>query len=308
MADLGTAWAMAEFRAMGSRCRIVAPSRQLAAAGEELVHSLERRWSRFSATSEISKLNLHSGRVVLLSAETYSLVERAEEARTATRGAFNPLALDHLVTLGYDRSWELMLHDSATDLPASAAPVSNEPIELFPTVHAVRIPRGARFDPGGIGKGLAGDMVAEHLIRHGAHTAQIELGGDVRLVGAPWQGDEWEVSIEHPERSDAQIGSLTLPAGGVATSSVVRRSWRRGHRTVHHLIDPHTGTSAVTDLLSVSAVAPELWWAEVVAKVALMAGSDHAADVMRDFGVSGALVGPGDLNWTAVVVADGKAA
>jgi thiamine biosynthesis lipoprotein len=299
---------MVEFRAMGSPCRIVAPSRQLAAAGETLVHSLERRWSRFSATSEISELNSHSGRVVLLSAETYSLVERAEEARAATRGAFNPLALDHLAGLGYDRSWELMLHDSETELPLGAPPVSDEPIELFPTVRAVRIPRGARFDPGGIGKGLAGDMVAEQLIREGAQTAQIELGGDVRLVGTPWHGDEWIVSIEHPERSDAQIGSLTLPAGGVATSSVVRRSWRRGHRTLHHLIDPSTGTSAVTDLLSVSAVAPELWWAEVVAKVALMAGSSQAADVMRNFGVSGALVGPGDLNWTAVVGADERAA
>ena len=57
----------------------------------------------------------------------------------------------------------------------------------------------------------------------------------------------------------------------------------------------------MTDLLSVSAVAPMLWWAEVVAKVALMAGSGRAADVMTGFGVSGALVGPGDLNWTAVV-------
>lgn len=297
---------MTEFRAMGSPCRIVAPSRRLAAAGETLVHALERRWTRFSATSEISELNRHSGRVVVVSAETFSLVERAEEARRATFGAFNPLALDHLVALGYDRSWELIEPVTTTQVPVSSS-VSEEPIELFPTLHAVRLPEGTRFDPGGIGKGLAADMVAEHLVRIGATTAQIELGGDVRLVGPPWRGDTWNVSIQHPNGLDRPIGSLTVPAAGVATSSVLRRSWRRGDRTVHHLIDPATGTSAATDLAAVSAVAPELWWAEVVAKVALMAGSRRAADVMRGFGISGVVVG-GDLDWCAVVANEGQAA
>ena len=133
---------MAEFRAMGSPCRIVAPSRQLAVEGEALVHSLEGRWSRFSATSEISELNRHSGRIVVVSAQTYALIERAEEARAATRGAFNPLALDHLVALGYDRSWELMDHD-APALPAEKSPpVTDEPIELFPAVARGPDPRG----------------------------------------------------------------------------------------------------------------------------------------------------------------------
>jgi FAD:protein FMN transferase len=308
MSDPVLAWSMTEFRAMGSPCRIVAPSQELAAAGEALVHVLERRWSRFSATSEITQLNRHSGRVVVVSAETYALIERAEEARRATLGAFNPLALDHLVALGYDRSWEHIERVSTIQLPASTPPVSDEPIELFPSVHAVRLPEGTRFDPGGIGKGLAGDMVAEHLVRLGAKTAQIELGGDVRLVGPPWYGESWRVSIQHPNGVDRPIGSLTVPASGVATSSVLRRSWRRGDRTVHHLIDPTTGTSAVTDLAAVTAVAPELWWAEVVAKIALMAGSTRAADVMRSFGVSGALVGMGDHNWSAVVAIEEEAA
>ena len=299
---------MAEFRAMGSSCRIVAPDQHLAAAGESLVHALERRWSRFSATSEISELNRHSGTVVVVSTETYSLIERAEAARIATLGAFNPLALDQLEALGYDRSWELVDAVTQTQLPASARPVSVEPIELFPVVHAVKMPKGTRFDPGGIGKGLAADMVAEHLMRCGAATAQVELGGDVRLVGPPWHGDEWRVSIQNPNGGDRPIGSFTVPAAGVATSSVLRRSWQRGDRCVHHLIDPSTGTSAVTDLLAVSAVAPMLWWAEVVAKVALMAGSIGAADVMTGFGVSGVLVGAGDANWSAVVAAEGQSA
>ena len=48
------------------------------------------------------------------------------------------------------------------------------------------LPAGTRFDPGGVGKGLAGDLVAAHLLELGARSVQVELGGDVRVAGAPW--------------------------------------------------------------------------------------------------------------------------
>ena len=60
---------------------------------------------------------------------------------------------------------------------------------------------------------------------------------------------------------------------------------------MHHLIDPTTGRSAVTDLDSVTTVGPTLWWAEAVAKVALMRGSTSGRELLEDLGMSGVLVG-----------------
>ncbi len=320
------AWDVATFRAMGSSCRIVAPDRDLTELGRRLVDDLERRWSRFLPSSEINALNSQPGRLSVVSAETYELIDCANRARLATGGRFNPLMLDHLCALGYDRTWSQVdptdreLTDPEVDddpaacehaaLPRvqlSSSP-TDAPIEMFAEISAVRLPEGARFDPGGIGKGLAGDMVARALVTAGATSAQVELGGDVRLVGREWAGGEWRVQVA--DRAVGVVGSnvsgssvsertgdagghaatITLAEGGVATSSVLGKRWRRGGATMHHLLDSRTGYPADTDLDAVTAVAPTLWWAEVVAKVALMTGSPGARSVMEGFGVSGVIV------------------
>ena len=85
--------------------------------------------------------------------------------------------------------------------------------------------------------------------------------------------------------------TITLPEGGVATSSTMRRRWRRAGVDVHHLIDPHTGLSASTDLDSVTVAAPTLWWAEVMAKVALIGGSENARSMFDEYDMTAVLIG-----------------
>lgn len=209
----------------------------------------------------------------------------------ATNGAFNPLMLDQLERLGYDRTWDRVERDRRDVIATRAASV--EPIELFADVCAVRLPEGTRFDPGGIGKGLAGDLIAWALRSEGAQSVQIELGGDVRVDGPAWGGGEWRVHVDDVDHGSAHAATIGLAAGGVATSSTVRRRWRRNAVELHHVLDPVTGTSADTDLDAVTAVAPSLWWAEVVAKVALAAGSNGARRTLEAFDMTGVLVAGG---------------
>ena len=274
---------------MGSACRIVTTHPDLTHRGMTIVDELEQHWSRFRPDSEISELNRTSGRLSVVSPVTFELVQRAEQARLATGGAFNPLLLDQLVVQGYDRTWDEVARDGPAT-GAATSPGSVQPIELFADVCALRLPEGARFDPGGIGKGLAGDLVAAALLADGATSVQVELGGDVRVAGSPWVGDRWRVGVDDSDHGAAEAAVVTLDGGGVATSSVVRRRWCRGDAAFHHLIDAASGRPAVTDLDAVTAIAPALWWAEVVAKVALMAGSRRARALFGRYGVSGILV------------------
>jgi thiamine biosynthesis lipoprotein len=287
------AWSMVTFRAMGSPCRIVAPTHELARYGQELVVELESTWSRFDPRTEISEVNRHAGHLSIVSAVTYELIALAEHARSATGGIFNPLMLDQLVELGYDRTWNELAGEQGS-MPAPApAPVSAsiDPIELYPEITAIRLPAGTRFDPGGIGKGMAGDMVAAALLESGAESVQIELGGDVRVAGPSWTGGPWQVQLDDSDHGAQHPATITLAEGGVATSSVVRRRWRRGPVDVHHLIDARTGQSASTDLDSVTTVAATLWWAEVVAKTAVIVGSSPARALLDRHEMTGVLVG-----------------
>jgi thiamine biosynthesis lipoprotein len=281
-------WSQSHFRAMGSHCRIVTPEAELTQLAVAMVHDLERRWSRFLPASEVSALNELDGRIGIVSAETFELVQCAERARDATGGRFNPLMLAHLERAGYDRPWSQVV-DSQESIPTTP-PVCTEPIELFPAIRGVRLPAGARFDPGGVGKGLAADLVTAELSRLGARTTQIEIGGDLRLAGPAWVGGPWTVRVDDSDHGTADAATVTLPGGGIATSSTVRRSWRRGDRRVHHLIDPASGRSAVTDLAAATVVAPTSWWAEVVAKVVVIAGSVDGRSLLERLGMTGVLV------------------
>ncbi|MGE5211261.1 MAG: FAD:protein FMN transferase [Acidobacteriota bacterium] len=281
-------WSSVVFRAMGSPCRIVAPNHELARHGRDLVLELERTWTRFDPSSEVCELNDHAGRLTIVSPVTYELVSLAEQARSVTGGAFNPLLLDHLVDLGYDRTWEQVDRTGSDLPPVRAVPV--EPIELHPEIRAVRLPSGTRFDPGGIGKGMAGDMVAAALLDAGAESVQIELGGDVRVAGPSWTGGPWQVLLDDSDHGRAHPATISLAGGGVATSTIMRRRWRRGGVDVHHLIDVDTGRSAVSDLDTATVVGPNLWWSEVVAKLAVIGGSVAGRALLEELGMPGLLV------------------
>lgn len=303
--DPPRSWSAASFRAMGSDCRVVAPTEPLVVRALELVRQLERCWSRFLPESEISAVNAAAGSLTVVSDVTYELISHGERARRVTGGRFNPLMLDQLESLGYDRSWSQLAEGPEV---GPTAPGTDRGIELYPDLRAVRLPPGTRFDPGGIGKGLAADMVAAALIADGATTVQLELGGDVRLAGPSWTSREWSVCVDDSDHGTSAAATVSLPEGGVATSSVTRRRWRRGGEEFHHLIDPLTGRSAATDLDAVTIVAPTLWWAEVLAKVVLIAGSTAAPSLMAEAGVSGLLVTAGSPTRYDVVSRSERAA
>jgi thiamine biosynthesis lipoprotein len=285
-----------QFEAMGSPCRIVVAGGPagLVDDARRLVEHLERAWSRFRPSSEISQLNRSGGRPVIVSAETFELIQRAEQARALTAGRFNPLMLTQLEQLGYAYPWQQGPAVAPTPEPPPQ-PGSLDEVELIPEVRAVRLPEGTAFDPGGLGKGLAADRATELLVAGGATTVLVELGGDLRVHGASWYGPRWRVEVAHPHHDDREIAHFHPEQGAVTTSSTLRRNWSAGqhpHR-YHHLLDARTGLPSSTDVVAVTTCAGAAWWSEVAAKSALLAGSGEAVDLLEGFGVAGIVVTTG---------------
>ncbi len=276
------------FRAMGSPCRIVVEGGPtgLAHEAESMVARLEQMWSRFHPDSEVSQLNRAAGSITVVSPETFLLVARARDAMVLTDGAFNPLMLDQLCRLGYRESWRQPPNEGRV----SAQPGCTEAISLVPDISAVLLPTNSKFDPGGIGKGLAADLVTEMLIGRGASSSSVELGGDLRVSGSSWLSDDWEVQIEDPFDRALSVGAISPQGGAVASSSRLQRRWLCEGHEVHHLLDPSTGLPSATDLVAVSACSSVAWWAEVVAKVILMGGSRSAPRLLQRFGTPAVIV------------------
>ncbi len=281
-------WCALEFRAMGSRCRVIAPDGALAARGRALVERLESSWTRFRPDSELAAVNRSAGRLCLISDELHSALRVAEVARGLSGGRFDIRCLDAVEAAGYRGSWDE--GDALPPCPDRVIAQPDGPAELFDDPPAVVLPPGQRIDLGGIGKGYAADLVVDELLAVGADRVQVELGGDIRVEGTPWVGDTWRVEIEHPRDPTRVLAEIEIAGGAVATSSVLRRRWIRDGVVSHHLIDMRTMRPAVTDLVAVTAIAATTWQAEVAAKSTLVAGSATAVEVLGPFGARALLV------------------
>ncbi|MCB1038648.1 MAG: FAD:protein FMN transferase [Acidimicrobiales bacterium] len=279
------------FRAMGSDAHVIVHGDPLLAdlAREEIAR-LEATWSRFRPDSEVSTLNDRAGEWVEVSPDTQLLVERSILAATVTDGRFDPTVLGDVVRAGYDRDFALV--SSGTGEPSSTQRHLHrgvDAIEVDAARGAVRLAEGTGFDPGGIGKGLAADLVAIRLDGEGAAGALINLGGDLRAVGYAPDGDDWQVDLD-PTASGRPLTTVILERGAVATSTILRRTWIDRGKVRHHLIDPATGAPSTTDIVAASVLAAHGWQAEVLAKAALLAGLEEGLALIERLGADGVLV------------------
>lgn len=171
-----------------------------------LFDTRDRHFSRFHDASELNRVNASPRGLTLVSEEFASMLSLALDAARATGGLVTPAVGGALIAAGYDRDFPRLPLDGVAVEPA-----------CVPSFHAVWL-RGLALlrtddvilDLNGIVKGRTVDDALELL-----GTGWVSAGGDVAttvplLVGLPG-GD-----------------TITLERGGLATSSVAKRAWRRG--------------------------------------------------------------------------------
>jgi thiamine biosynthesis lipoprotein len=292
-------------KVMGSEAHVIVVGEDASHLVDTAIRRLERleaRWSRFLSDSEISRLNASPGVPVLVTPETFRLIDLAVNAWEMTDGRFDPTILGDLRAEGYDRSFELLgrsevpLTDSR-EIPEPdrrRAPRSLRPVEpdlrLDRIVGTVQLGPDTAFDAGGIGKGFAADLVVAELLSSGADGVLVSVGGDLRIAGETPDGGSWGVAIADPLDPERVIGTLSLVSGAVASSWRTKRTWiGPDGRAHHHLIDPRTGHSAENGIAGVTVVAAQGWRAEVLAKAAFLAGPVEGPALIERAGAAGIL-------------------
>ncbi|MFC8066854.1 FAD:protein FMN transferase [Streptomyces sp. NPDC057293] len=147
-----------------------------------------------------------------------------------------------------------------------------------------------RLDPTGIVKGWAVERAARRIAAAGATGVSVNGGGDVQLLGSPGARRPWRVGVSDPLRPGG-LAAVVSAAGAAELAVATSGSAERGA----HVVDPRTGRSAVTDLLSVTVVAPRLTWADCWATAAFAMGSREGLGWLESLpGVEGLLITAGD--------------
>ncbi|SFJ23813.1 Thiamine biosynthesis lipoprotein ApbE [Paenibacillus sp. UNC496MF] len=227
---------------------------------------VEERFSRFRPASELVRLNERAGADCFVSAAMLEVLRLAEAYRKLTNGAFDPFILPALERSGYDRSFdELAAREVRSPaesgrgasahpayVPVNAPvdlPSSLRTIDIQPSMRAVRLPRGASIDLGGIVKSWAVKRLADWLRRaRGAAYGIVNAGGDLAVWGreaaaAASGGERPGAAGAAPELGGASAsaaapsahgGALAAPLGpradarGAQASGRLPRPWRIG--------------------------------------------------------------------------------
>lgn len=152
----------------------------------------------------------------------------------------------------------------------------------------------SQLDFNSIAKGYVVDLVAERLDQMGIADYMINIGGEIRCKGINPRGGDWTIGIETPYEGNFEQESvekiIAITNCGVATSG----NYRRFHlsedgRKVAHTIDPKTGYSVLSDLLSVTVIAATCAEADAAATMFMAMGSTEetlelAKRCEREFG------------------------
>jgi FAD:protein FMN transferase len=269
------------FDCFGSRCGVWAATPAAEEDARRCLENWHRRFSRFVASSELSRLNADPRDVVAVSTTMTRLIETVRAAAEATGGLVDGTLLGEIEAAGYTGDLgaplplELALRLAPPRRPAAPNPRSRWP-EVALDGWEVHRPHGVRFDSGGLAKGLFADLVAERL----QDDFAVDCGGDLRFSGPARR-----LEVADPF-GGAPVAVFELETGAAATSGIGRRSWLGPDGLpAHHLLDPATGRPAFTGVVQATALAPTAAEAEWRAKAAVLSGPERAADWLAHGGV-----------------------
>lgn len=99
-----------------------------------------------------------------------------------------------------------------------------------------------KLDVGAIAKGYAVEMVAQMLEERGIEGYVINVGGNIRTVGAKANGEKWVTGVENPglDIYDDYIAYVGLAGEAIVTSGSYQRYYIVDGKAYHHIIDPAT--------------------------------------------------------------------
>ena len=254
---------------------------------------VDRAASRFRPDSELATLNAAGGKPVTISPTFAELLAAALRAARLTGGDVDPTCARALTGIGYDRDFADIrtAGPMGPRLTGPVGPVAGwRSVQLDRAARRVRLGNGAQLDLGATAKAWAADTCARLIGEQLGCGALVSLGGDVAVGGRPPAGG-WQIRVtdDHAAPASAPGQTVTITAGGLATSSTTVRSWTVGGRPVHHIIDPATGEPARSCWRTVSVAAGTCTDANTASTAAIIRGP-AALDWLHDLGLPARLV------------------
>ncbi len=241
---------------------------------DSLFASFSAEFSLFDSSSVVCRLN--RGEDLYLSEDFVKLLQLSTHISRNTHGAFDVTVAPLVKLWGFGP-------DSLREVTAQMVDsvLENVGYEKIGIEYGHLIKRNAniQLDFGAIAKGLAVDKAVELLRQRGYTNFLVDIGGEVRTCGSK-AGKPWRIGVQVPtEDSEGEIASsydFPMSDKAIATSGNYRNYHERDGERFSHIINPSTGYSERSDLLSVSVIADDCTTADAYATALMVMGREKS--------------------------------
>ncbi len=238
--------------------------------------------SLFNASSDSLVLNLDEDPFFL------SVLEKSDKMHAVTNGAFDPtvMPLVNYYGFGYEKE-RTKTHKDFNELDSILQLVGFEKITFYETENQLIIKKakpGIELDFSSIAKGYGVDVIGEFFKDRNIENFMIEIGGEVVVRGRNPQNNEWTIGINTPD-VNASSRDILLPVilknQALATSGNYRNFYIEGDNKYTHIINPITGKTTLSDILSASIVAPDCATADALATACIVLGLQRSMELIE---------------------------
>lgn len=243
--------------------------KKTAEAVQNEILRLEALFNANDPDSKVSELN-QSGFVE--DADVFKVLEGALKVSQSTDGALDPSVYPLVEEWGFI-SRDFRIPDKST-IDELLQHVDYTQIAL--NFNRTYIPEKMKLDLGAVAKGYAADRAKEILAENEVKSAILNLGGTVAVVGTKPDGSDWKVGISDPESTGGYFATVTLRDKIVATSGSYERYFEQDGKRYCHILDPKTGMSADSGVVSVSIISDNGLYCDALSTALFVMGAEKA--------------------------------
>ncbi|GDX84206.1 FAD:protein FMN transferase [Methylococcaceae bacterium] len=262
------------FSAMGSPCELQFYAENEVVAqkvAQKIISDIKRlecKYSRYRSDSFLSKINQVAalGGSLSIDEETAGLLNYAQTCYALSDGLFD-------ITSGILRqAWQfdtLVLPDDKI-IQSLLKKIGWQKLQVENSILSF-LQAEMELDFGGIVKEYAADRASILCLNAGILHGIINLGGDIKIIGAHPDGKPWRVGIQHPRDKTKIWKVVKLKRGALASSGDYERCMVIDGVRYGHILNPKTGYP-VRHLAAVS----------VVADLCVVAGSAATIAILKE--------------------------
>jgi FAD:protein FMN transferase len=250
---------------------------------KELIR-INNELSTYIETSTVSRFNFSDSGIVVNKSDLWINLTMASEIYKLSEGLYDPTVMPLVNYWGFgytghkkvEKIDSLKIRELLNIIGLNQIKLitkGNDSVFIYKPVKEIQL------DFSSIAKGYAVDKIGELLSSKGITDFMVEIGGEIVSKGLSPSGKKWVIGVNTPSENaspDDYILEVQISGKGMATSGNYRNYFGEGKEKYSHTINPKTGFSERSNLLSATIIAEDCMTADALATACMVSGLDKS--------------------------------